>query len=849
MNTVATQPDTYTLDLADARATLELAGGKGSSLARMAAAELPVPPGFHVTTTAYRRYVAADGLHDRILEVAARVSADQPETWRTAATEIAALLAAQPIPAPIEQAIRDAYAELGEVAVAVRSSATAEDLPDLSFAGQQETYLDITGADEVVAAVTRCWASLWTDRAIGYRVRQAISADEVALAVVVQELVPAAAAGVAFTANPLTGARDEVLINAAWGLGEAIVSGQVTPDTVVIGKRDGAVRQRQISDKQSMTVRTAQGTREAAVPPEQRRRPALDEATEAELTRLAVRIEEFYGQPMDIEWAEHDRQLFVLQARPITALPEPEPRWELPDPHGKYIRGSVMELLPEPLSPLFATVGIPAWERATLAHYRAIHLPYFREPLAIINGYGYYNVDYRGSLLIRMALAQPRFLSRTLPELLRTAPERWRTARDRYRAVADRWTSVEQPAERLLDGIGEITDEAARYYLTIQGSALPAAYLSESLFTKAYRLVRGADDPPAATFLLGFDSKPIRGEQALFDLARWVREQPGLAELISMSATESDNPAWPEFRERFQRHLAEFGDMIYDLDFAKPLPADDPAGQLRVLSFFLTGDAPDPHARQRTAVQARTAAMRRLAAKGLAGRPASWLLGWAQSAAPLREDALAEVGAGWPAVQRLAGELGRRLVAAGAIAEPDDVYWLPLPELRAAARELDAGSAVADARSAIAERRATWRAQRTQSAPHVLPVATSGKILGIDFGSGESAEHADTVAGTPGSPGRATGPARIINGPGEFDQMRPGDVLVAKMTTPAWTPLFALASAIVTDVGGALSHSSIVAREYHIPAVLGTGDATGRLRTGQRVTVDGDSGKVTVDEH
>ncbi|GAB2727024.1 PEP/pyruvate-binding domain-containing protein [Nocardia thraciensis] len=866
MNNRVAQHDSYTLDLADPTATLERAGGKGSSLARMAGARLPVPPGFHVTTAAYRRFVATDGLRERILEIAAQALPDQPETWERAATRIAELFAAQTIPDEVAQEIDTAYQRLGKAAVAVRSSATAEDLPDMSFAGQQETYLNIRGADAVLAAVARCWASLWTDRAIGYRARQGIDSDDVALAVVVQELVPADAAGIAFTANPLTGARDEVLINAAWGLGEAIVGGQVTPDTIVVAKADNEIRRQDVSDKQVMTVRTAAGTREEPVPADRRERPALSPADAAELARIAVRIEEFYGGPMDIEWALHDGRLYIVQARPITALPDPAPdlSWDLPDPHGKYVRGSVMELLPDPLSPLFATLGIPAWERATLEHYREIGLPYFDEPLAVINGYGYYNVNYTGALLLRMTLAQPRFLATTLPRYLRTAPRRWRRARTAYDDTAARWRAVDldaEPAERLLAGVREIVDQAARYYLTIQGGALPAAYMSESMFTKAYNTLRRSGDPPATAFLLGFDSTPIRAEKSLYDLARWARTQPGLAERITnLSPAErprllaDDRPSdavWQRFRERFRAHLAEYGDMVYDLDFAKALPSDDPATQLQTLIYFLSEDAPDPHARQRTASKARAEAVRTLEHKrpGMRRSLALRLLGWAQSAAPLRENALADIGLGWPAARRLLAEIGRRLAAAEAIADAADVYWLRFDELSAAASALDAGLTPADWRDTVAERHAVWKAQRATAAPHTLPVKGGNKILGIEFTQGGGHSDAESLAGTPGSPGRTTGPARIINGPGEFDSMRPGDVLVAKMTTPAWTPLFALASAIVTDVGGALSHSSIVAREYHIPAVLGTGAATARLRTGQQVTVDGDAGVVTAHEH
>ncbi|MFB8279070.1 PEP/pyruvate-binding domain-containing protein, partial [Nocardia colli] len=314
-----TTDEPLVLDLDDARATFAIAGGKGASLARMAAAKLPVPPGFHVTTAAYRHFVEDAGLSGKLLESAGAADPDQPATVEAAAATIAELFAGQPVPEQITAAIRIAYAQLGDdVAVAVRSSATAEDLPEMSFAGQQDTYLNIHGADEVLAAVRRCWASLWTARAIDYRARHGIESAEVSLAVVVQELVPADAAGVLFTADPLTGARDRVMINAAWGLGEAIVSGNVTPDTLLVAKSDGHILRQDISDKSVLTVRTESGTADVAVPAAQRRTPVLDARRAAELTDIAVRIEHLYGQPMDIEWALHDGALFIVQARPIT---------------------------------------------------------------------------------------------------------------------------------------------------------------------------------------------------------------------------------------------------------------------------------------------------------------------------------------------------------------------------------------------------------------------------------------------------------------------------------------------------------------------------------------------------
>ncbi|WP_107657883.1 PEP/pyruvate-binding domain-containing protein [Nocardia suismassiliense] len=867
-----TTSDPLVLDLDDTRATLEVAGGKGASLARMAAAKLPVPPGFHVTTAAYRHFVDSANLHDKILRTVTAADPDRPASIEAAAAEIAGLFAEQPVPEEITAAVRAAYAQLGdEVAVAVRSSATAEDLPEMSFAGQQDTYLNIRGAEQVLAAVQRCWASLWTARAIDYRARQGIESDEVSLAVVVQELVPADAAGVLFTADPLTGARDRVMINAAWGLGEAIVSGNVTPDTLLVAKSDGQVLREDISDKRSMTVRTATGTEDVAVPEQQRNARVLEADRAAELTELAVRIEELYGQPMDIEWAVHDGELFIVQARPITVLPDDAPKpateWELPDRKGKYMRASVLELLPEPLSPLFATLGLPAFGKATKDRYDDLGLPYFDNPLVVINGYGYYDITYTPGMLARMLLAQPRFLASTLPRALRTAPQRWRAGHTRYTEVTAEKNGLnpaQASATELLEAARAIVEEAARYYLTLQGGVLPATYISEGLFSAAYKTMKRRDDPAALTFLLGFDSKPLRAEKSLYELAQWIHTQPGLADRVeNLSGTDllallhdkdasSGNQAWHEFLSRFAEHLATYGDTVYDLDFAAPLPVDDPAPLLQTLAFFGTPAAHDPHDRQRNAQLKREQAMRRLQARRPGVR--RWLtlrlLRWAQTMSPLREDGLADVGLGWPTVRRLLHELGRRLVTAGALRTDEDVFWLRLDELQDAARALDDARPVQDSRAVVAERKATAAAQRMVTPPHALPVSGGAKLFGLDFSkllpAGGEQDSGATVKGVPGSPGRVTAPARIIHGPEDFSRLRPGDVLVTKITTPAWTPLFALASAVVTDVGGPLSHSSIVAREYHIPAVLGTGVATERLPDGARVTVDGDAGTVTL---
>lgn len=594
-----------------------------------------------------------------------------------------------------------------------------------------------------------------------------------------------------------------------------------------------------------------------------------------------MQIEGLYGRPMDVEWALRDGQIFVLQARPITALPLAGPKpaaaeatrgaeWSIPNPKGHYYRSSLLELLPDPLSPLFATLGFRAWTKAMLALGRSFGVANLfpgDELLITVNGYGYYDFSYTPAQTLKVVLSIPRVIT-LLPRMLRTARPRWREARSRYADVVNRWQATDltpTSANSLIDGAREITQQAADYYLAIQSGILPAAYIGESLFTLVYnRFVKRRDDPPALTFILGFDSAPIQAEKSLYDLAQWVRGQPELAAALAntssgefnaayreQSAQTADGGAWAEFWQRLNDHLARFGHAIYDLDFAKAVPADDPAPILETLKFFISGQALNPHERQALAVAAREQATRTMltSLRGLRLRIFRRLVRFAQEFAPLREDALADAGLGWPVLRRILREIGRRLVIANAIEAPDDIFWLKLDELQEAAPALDDGKPPVNYRTTVSERRAIWESQRALTPPAALPLKGGARFLGIDLTRVMPARTdqpvGDVLKGFAGSPGRITGSARVIHGPDEFQDMRPGDILVARITTPAWTPLFALAAGVVTDVGGPLSHSSIVAREYHIPAVLGTGVATERLHSGQRITVDGDAGTVT----
>jgi pyruvate,water dikinase len=310
-----------------------------------------------------------------------------------------------------------------------------------------------------------------------------------------------------------------------------------------------------------------------------------------------------------------------------------------------------------------------------------------------------------------------------------------------------------------------------------------------------------------------------------------------------------DTAGWRDWLGRFRAHLEQYGHSIYDLDFAKPLPVDEPLPLLETLKLFIRGDGKDPHARQRESADRREQEVK--AALARTGGLKRWLfrhtLGWAQTFARVREDSIFDIGLGYPVLRRMVRELGRRLAEGGAIAEPDDVFWLAWDEAQRGASALDGGETPETMVSRVEERKAVWEAEKRATPPPQLP--PNERVMGIktDAFMPVSAEEqtGEAIKGIGASPGQVTGPARVLLGPEDFHQMRQGDILVAEITTPAWTPLFAMAAGVVTDIGGPLSHGSIVAREYGIPAVLGTSVATQRIRSGQVVRVDGSAGNVT----
>ncbi|MGP4097017.1 PEP/pyruvate-binding domain-containing protein [Nonomuraea sp. KM90] len=821
------------LPLDDAAADLATAGGKGASLARLTRAGLPVPGGFHVTTEAYRAFVA--GFREEIL----RAAAADPGA-------IPALFAAHDMPGEIAAEILRAYEGLGDdVPVAVRSSATAEDLPGMSFAGQQDTYLNIRG-DALLDAVRRCWASLWNARAIAYRDQNGVPHEDVALAVVVQELVDADAAGVMFTADPVTGARDATVINASWGLGEAVVGGQVTPDAIVV--TGGAVTESRTGDKKVMTVRTAAGTEERPVPEELRGAPVLDDAQALELAGLGARIQDLYGTPMDVEWTRRGGTFAIVQARPITGLKAPLEEWN-DSLKGDYLwtAGNLGEAIPDVMTPI-------TWSFVRLFIREAMSssaLPGF-DLVGNIGGRFYMNLSVVHSVaralgmsgrlgaveqvfgkvppgldvpmvrvsrwgIIKRVLPMAVHLQRRVRANLKAMPAFLVTSQQRCEELRERVAATGSGPE--LAGLWE---REIRPHMVTSCRMLEAAGRqggSTLVYTRD-RLRKMMGEVDAEAMLTGVN---IDGELASMGPVM------GLSRLVRGEIT----------RDEFARTYGHRGP--HEFEVSIPRPGEDPA-RIEALIEGLRGMKDDTEALLERQREARERAWARFAQRypGKEAKMRARVQRW-NAVVRDRESARSEnMRAFW--VLRAFTVRAGELTGIG-----DDVFSLYLDELLALLRGDRSVLERVPARRATYERYAALPPYPVLIVGHFDPVrwaADPARRADVYDARGASVPVSETVTGFPGAPGVVEGIARVISGPEDGDRLKPGEILVTTLTNVGWTPMFPRAAAVVTDMGAPLSHASIVARELGIPAVVGTGNATMRLRDGDRIRVDGERGTV-----
>jgi rifampicin phosphotransferase len=842
---------TYIRPLGDEGLGLSDVGGKGQSLARLAAAGLPVPNGFHITTAAYHDFVALHDLQDLIKAQLAAVGGSGDDTTSKAVNTIAALFTEHLIPSDIAAEVLAAYHQLGSPPVAVRSSATAEDLSEASFAGQQESFLNVSGDDQLLDAVRRCWASLWTARAISYRARHGIPPDKISLAVVVQELIDADASGIVFTADPVTGDDTMIEINAAWGLGEAVVGGQVTPDTITVERASARIMRTVINTKTIMTMLSDGGTTALPVPLERQNAPALSEPQALRLCDLAIMVEDLFKSPMDIEWCRSGDQLLVLQARPITTAIHPDPWNDSRSGDFLWTNTNVGEAIPDVMTPAtWSMVQVfltDAMATASIPPY----VGYGR-----IGGRIYLNVSVMMTLSAAVGVSEKRYRSLTeevfgrLPDDLEIPPVKARR-RDIIRAVLPMAVHVVREARRdvkVLDAylarhpalcdrrraeIAAIAKpaELADLWITVLNPEfhrvswmLSAATRSSgaSFITTRKRLQRLVGDAAANALTAGLGGQA--GQLASLGLL------DGLEQLV---AGEID-------RDTFNRRYGHRGP--HEFEISLPRPGEDPDWIDKQLAERAGSPATYQgllHAQEQRRNQAWHELEQRhpVHARVLHRQ----LRGWAEISRD-RERARSEVIRYFWVLRAYALRAGE-LTGLG-----DDIFFLDEAEI---VRVLH-GETISP--RLIKQRRTAYQAY---SALPPYPALIRGRfnpyLWAADpnrrsdiFIEGSRDEADVAVRGFPGSAGIVEGRVRVLRDAADGAALQPGEVLVTTITNVGWTPLFPRAAAVITDVGAPLSHAAIVARELGIPAVVGCGNATMRLRTGDRVRVDGTAGTVEV---
>jgi pyruvate,water dikinase len=819
------------------------------------------------------------------------------------ATALRERLLGAAIPAGLVEMVRAAYRALGDgdpIPVAVRSSATAEDLPFASFAGQQDTYLNVIGADALLEAVRRCWASLWTDRAVSYRMANRVDPLGVSLAVVVQRMIAVAVAGVLFTANPLTGRRRQAVIDASPGLGEAVVSGAVNPDHFVVNTVSGKVVEQRLGDK-LVVIEAAPGggTRrvERAGQEGQGMRACLSDEQTRELARLGARVEAHYGAPQDMEWAiDTAGKLWLTQARPITTLyPLPVEAPASDTILRVYLSFNVAQGVYQPLTPL----GLALFRRIAAAGARlagrdpgpkgggpaflveagmrlfvdltgALRNPIGRRLLGFALPFG----EARSAVAVQPLLGDPRLALRPggrrrfvrgaihfatrlrVPRYLLQAILRPGAARLRVRGLRAR---LERRLTLPADASALVRLDLAEHVapnLMIQtlGALGPILIVGLGCFGLAGKLLGNlATADERQTVLRSLPHNPTTEmDLALWRIAQRIVADPDAAALMRSSpldqlAQDYRRKALPPVAQRgLEGFLRTYGHRgVAEIDVGLPRWSDDPTHILGALVNYLRLGDPDltPDARFARGARQAEAMARELTARA---RRRGWLRGWlvrlalrrARAFVGMREAPKFHLVLIMARLREILRSVAEELASASRVERADDLYFLTFSEARAAL-------AGADMRPVVRERRATY--ERETQRRHVPRLLLSDgtepreQTAGTVVGKG----RAGALRGTPASAGSVTAKARVILDP-VGAHLEPGEILVAPSTDPGWTPLFLTAGGLVMEMGGSISHGAVVAREYGIPAVVGVAGATKRIRTGHMITVDGSDGTVAL---
>ena len=804
-------------------------GGKGANLGELSRIDgLRVPPGFCVTTAAFRRVVAETPAMDRL----SRLDPADRAAIRTLSAEIRQAIEGAAIPAEVREAVGGALDE--HIAYAVRSSATAEDMPTASFAGQQDTFLNVVGAAAVLEHIARCWASLFTERAVIYRARNGIDHRKVDMAVVVQEMVVPHASGVMFTADPVTGNRTVSTVDAGFGLGEALVSGLINPDVYHV--RGGEILDRTIAAD----------------------RPALTDAQVKELVRLGRRIEAHFGRPQDIEWCLAGDDFAIVQSRPITTLfPIPV---AADDEHHVYLSTGHQQMMTDAMKPL----GLSIWRLTAMASFQVaggrLFVDVTRQLAAPAGRAGFLEMVGRGDPLFRDALQTvvDRGFVRETPEVaappahspappIETDPAIVTELIERSQAslAALRRDIAGKTGPALFDFLLEAFEEHKRVLTDPLSLQVIMAGMGATWWLNDH-LRDWLGEPNAADTLTLSAPHNITSEMglALLDVADAIRPYPEVVAFLRGVGDDSflaKLPAGP--RAAIQGYLEKYGMRCAgEIDITRPRWSERPSTLVPLIldniKLF------EPGAAERRFEQGRRAAenkrqdvLARLRALPDGEEKADQtvrMIDRLRTFTGYREYPKYNIISRYFVYKQALLAEADRLVRAGVLADREDIYYLDFPELQEVVRRGQADHRL------IRQRKDEFRAHQALTPPRLL--TSEGESIA---GSYRRDVPDGALIGLPVSAGTVEGRARVILDMAQAD-LEAGDILVTAYTDPSWSPLFVAVAGLVTEVGGLMTHGAVIAREYGLPAVVGVDGATRLIADGQRIRVHGSGGYVEI---
>jgi phosphoenolpyruvate synthase/pyruvate phosphate dikinase len=859
----------YVLDLQEVDETqVAVVGGKAAHLGGLSRIEgIRVPAGFCVTTAAFRRIMAeAPSIDDR-LDQLSRLNPDDREAIRTLSAEIRRTIEGIAIPGDLAAAITRALAQLGgQAAYAVRSSATAEDLPTASFAGQQDTYLNVVGPAAILQHISRCWSSLFTERAVTYRLWNGIDHRTVHMAVVVQQMVFPDAAGILFTADPVTGNRKVATVDASFGLGEALVSGLVNPDVFKV--RDGEVVAEAVAAKQrAVHALPAGGTQEVAIDPQRQEQPALTDAQVVRLVQLGRRIEAHFGRPQDIEWCLVDDDFQIVQSRPITTL-FPIPAARDRENH-VYVSVGHQQMMTDPMKPL----GLSVWQLTAMAPMHEaggrLFVDVTRRLASPASRAGLLEVAGRGDPLIRDALET--VLDRhdfvpTLPEAgpggppasgasapIETDPAIVTELIERSQAsiAALRRDIRTKTGPALFDFLLEAFQEHKRVLsdpLSMQ--AIMAGM--EATWWLNDKLREWLGEKNAADTLTLSAPGNVTSEMglALLDVADVIRPHPEVVAFLQGVEDEGFLDELPKFaggteaRDAIEAYLDRYGmRCVGAIDITRPRWRERPTTLVPVILDNVRNF--EPGAAERRFEQGRQEAQKkeqdvlsRLRALPDGEHKADEtkrMIDRVRAFIGYREYPKYGIVSRYFVYKQALLEEAERLVQANVLPEKEDVFYLTFQELHDVVRSNQVDDKL------IQQRKDAFRSYHALTPPRVL--TSDGEVIAGAYRRDDV--PAGALIGLPVSAGTIEGRARVILDMAQAD-LEPGDILVTAHTDPSWTPLFVAITGLVTEVGGLMTHGAVIAREYGLPAVVGVVDATRLIPDGQRIRVHGSDGYVEI---